>query len=301
MLPGKVISIARLRGGKCCGYQGGMSTEPRRVALNTSTIWEEAVSSIKGNRDLLAALSGALITLPVLAILLLTPIPIHESSELPEAYVQRLGSYTGLYWPAWLGIVLVELFGSLAILSLLADPQRPTVGTALKRALKSLPTMFVGTLLAIIAAMMFVVLVGVIAGITGSALLVQIAIVPALVGMLFIFARLSLLGPVVQLEGLLNPVAALKRSALLTKGAGWQILIFLTLLILAVRLVCWLVSAAFVIVASLLAGPSASQFTAGLLDAIAQAILATVFVAAVAGLWRQLAGPSVQSTVDKFE
>ena len=125
----------------------------------------------------------------------------------------------------------------------------------------------------------------------------------AVVAVVVVYAgiKTSLVAPVVAVEGERNPVAALKRSWLLTKGNSLRIAIFDLLVFVAFMVVISVVVAVIGIVASLIGGPHAGEVTGAVVSSALNAVMALYFVAIIAATHRQLAGPGMDAISTTFD
>lgn len=121
-----------------------------------------ALSAWRGARDLLVPVAGVFFFLPALALALFLP-------QLDSAGLE--GEALGDALLAWYGSVihwfalqlLVQLFGSAVVLVLMLDPDRPTLGEAMARALRLLLRLVLGSLAAtllIVAGLLLFILPG---------------------------------------------------------------------------------------------------------------------------------------------
>lgn len=269
-----------------------MNAKPPRIAIDTNQIWEQARHAIRTNREVLLAPIGVLVTLPTLAVLLLRPFPTPKDGEAFQAFLQRIMQYSDANWWAWGLIIAFQTLAFQVVITLLADPERPTVAGALAKAVRH----FV-TLLAAIVAITFIasfalstmIGVGTAIGNFAAALLTTVL---GTVAALFILARFSLIAPVVQLRGILNPARAMMEAFQLTRRCGWQLLGFLVLLYFATYVVTWLISAVLVLFAAMLGDAETLRFAQAVTQALSQSVVVLIMASAVAGLYEQVVSQS---------
>ena len=139
------------------------------------------------------------------------------------------------------------------------------------------------------------------AGATGIAAAVALVIVLAGAVMLWAYIRSSLVSPAVMVDGIRNPVAALRRSFELTRGNAGRIAVFFLLLVIAFIIVVGVVSALFGLVVEMIIGGETATTLTALVSSAGEAVMAVYFVAVVAAVHRQLAGPSADVTAARFE
>ena len=261
-----------------------------RPRFDTMKIWDEATGALLANRDVLLAVLGVFVILPNFALQMLAPVPEPISGQLPAQWFARVGQYTDTYLIPMLAGMVLELFGMLIALALLGDPARPTVLQAMRQAVRVVPSFVAAVIISFFVAILtlavpvtFAVLAGQQQLSTGIAF---IAIVPTL----YVLGRFSLIGPVVMLGGKRNPIVALRSSTNLTKGIGWQLLLFLLLVYFAFQIVGWLITAAVVLLTTLIAGAAGAALIGALIACFVQAALAATFVAVIVASYRQVGG-----------
>lgn len=163
----------------------------------------------------LTAIAGPFLFLPPLAIhLLLSPALQTALAPLgPDDTAARVAAFTAWFQASlpWLALAqAVTQFGALAILLFYLDRDRLTVGAALRTALRAFPVYLLAMILVSIISF------------AGLFLLI--------VGYAYVLARMAMVGPVIAAEGERNPLAAIGRSLLLTRGSGLVLMGILILL-----------------------------------------------------------------------
>src|SRR5690606_1038998 len=143
-----------------------------------------------------------------------------------------LSVYSSWSWLIALA-ALVTAVGYLALLALLRDHRRPTVGEAIKTGLIGLlPAIGTYILLAFGVGLVFAVLVAVAAAVGSpgvSFVLGTIAVILAA----YVMVKVSLSGPVIAIDKVYNPLKVLARSWRLTKGNSVRLFLFYLLLFIA--------------------------------------------------------------------
>jgi len=260
--------------------------------LDMSQAWNEAVAMIKANRDMVLIVAGVFFLLPNLAMSLLMPLP-PESPAMAgggqanfEPVAAAMVAWFSEVWWVFLLVGLAQALGTFALLTLLTDRSRPTVGEALGFGAKALPTylgaqILTGLGFAVVFALVIVLaqavpVIGVLAGLL------------AVVGALYAMIKLSLISPVIGIEKEMNPLAAMKQSWRLTKGNSLRILAFFVLLGVAVIVISAV--AGLVLSAFTLLGDEVGLIVGALGNGVVTMAVVVVMVAALAGVYRQLAG-----------
>ncbi len=266
--------------------------------------WSEGVRLLTANRDVVAIVAGVFFFLPYLALTLSMAGPASEleaaEQMAPEAALeQMMAAYSDVWWLVAI-FMLMQGIGMLGLLALLTDHRRPTVGEALKFGATALLP-YVGA--QILQSLFIAVVLGVPVGLaimTGSNALIAVVAFAALVGFFYLFIKFSLLPPVIAIEGMLNPLAALKRSWQLTKGNSLRLFLFYALLVVAMMVVFIVLS---MIVGLILAvvGGQVLTLGQGIMASALNAAWVTLFLAILAGVHRQLAGASTGQLSETFE
>lgn len=268
------------------------------MRFDSNLAWKEASAAISANREVVFALAGVFFLLPGLAMALLFPAPQPTTGMEGKAAAAMIADYYTSILPYLLPLVLFQALGTLALLTLLTDRGRPTVGEAIGSGAR-------GIIPYVLAQILLGVALGLVGGIvlafgtaTGIGALTVVGL--AVVGLLAIYAAIktSLVAPVVAVEGERNPVAALKRSWLLTKGNSLRIGVFYLLVGVAFLVVISVIVAVVGIIAALIGGAQAGEIAGAVVSAALNAVMALYFVAIVAATHRQLAGTSTSGVFE---
>lgn len=277
------------------------------MTFNMSEAWRDATAMMARNREVLLVVAGLFFFLPSLVLSFAMGDAQTATMRDPEAAESAMvAAYS--QW-AWLMVLLgvVSMVGSLALLALLRDHDRPTVGEAIKTGLVALlPAIGSYLLLAIglmLIAFLTIGILGPLLGVsTASPTLGQLTTLAAITFAIVLYpaVKFSLATPVIAVDKVHNPIKALGRSWRLTKGASLQLFLFYVLLFLVyfvLALVAAMVSAAL----GLIVGPGAGLIVSALISGALSAVSSVVFVAVVAAAHRQLAGPSAGAVSQTFE
>lgn len=269
--------------------------------FDSSLAWKQASSAIAANRDVVLALAGVFFLLPGLALSLFFPQPEPVVGATPEQMMAQMSDYYLAILPFAIPMVLFQALGTLTLLTLLTDRTRPTVGEAIRMGAAGIIPYFLaqillglggglvgGTLLAVAAA-------------TGSAALGAIGVGALVALFVYVAVRTSLSAPVIAVEGERNPVAALRRSWALTQGNAGRIALFYFLVGLAFLVVIMIASTLIGILLSLLASDHVTMVVMAVVSSAFNALLALYFVAIIAAVHGQLAGPSPEAVSETFE
>lgn len=264
--------------------------------------WRDAAAMITGNREVMLIVAGVFFFLPSFAAVLLVPDMQAQLAQnaSPEQAQQFMTDFYLNNAPIFALTGLVQIVGFIALLALLRDDSRPTLGAAIKVGLVGLLPYIGVQLLAAVALMLLIVIVmG--AGAAGGIAVGSVLGLAAAVGAAYILVKLSLVTPVVGIEKVMNPIAVLKRSWALTKGNSLRLFAYY-LLLLGVFLVLTIVlGMVFGLIFALLGTGTAYMIANGLFSGLLSAGATLVFAAVLAAVHRQLAGPSTDRLTGTFE
>lgn len=258
--------------------------------VSIGTAWSEAAAFLRRERRLLAPVVLGLILLPAVVSTMVQPqVPAGKSPE------------PGLWMLVAFAMILVMMVGQMAIV-LLSDGWRGSVGEAIGRAARRLPTLVIAGLMVMVP--MILVFSVVLAGITlaaggdslkslnlsGGATLVILLLIGVA---LFVAVRLlPLVAVVARSAG--GPVAALKRTIRMTSGQFWRLLGFFLLLAIAFIVATAAVGAVFGSMVILTLGRpepwSVSLLLIALAGGLIQTALLTLYTAMLARIAAQLEG-----------
>lgn len=269
------------------------------MKFDMSKAWNDATAMISANREVLLIVAGLFFFLPGVILSMAMPaLPPLDSME--EAAMNRFmdiiqGFYADYWWLILLSF-LAQLIGYLSLLALLRDDRNPTVGAAIATAVKGLLPAIGAYILFIIGVALAVSLLVGLAAASGVEALAGVAVIIAFVGMIYVSIKVSLAAPVIAIDRVMNPFKVLARSWRLTKGNSLRIFAFYVLIMVAY------------FVLSIVVGLLAMALTAIAGD-MAQALLSTLvstaatilFVAVLAAIHRQLAGPSAKAVSQTFD
>ncbi len=260
------------------------------MRFDSNQAWKEAAAAVSANRDLLLALAGVFLVVPSLALTVFMPPPEPPKGATFDATMALLGQYYTQAWPALLLMVVASMIGSLAMLALFTDRSRPTVSQAIRQALSSLPVLLlaqVGT--AVTAALLLAPLLG-LGKATGSPAVTLLAMLAAAGVLAVASIRLSLVSPVIMVEGVRNPLGALRRSWDITRGNGWRLAAFYVLLLIAFLIATKLIGMVIGLVVALVTSGETARTIGALVDSSLSGVVAVYFIAVTAACHRQLIG-----------
>lgn len=276
--------------------------------LDMGLAWTQATGLIGANRDTIGAIAGLFFFLPSLASALLVPelgnppqpAPNADPQAAMRAMMDQMSAIYAANWPLLLALVVAQFVGSMSLFALLTDRGNPTVGEALRTGLASTPSYLAAQVIAVLGAALAIgIPLGVVSALGGAAVAV-LAVIAALVLIVYGMVKLSLAAPVIAIEGNRNPFAALGRSWQLTKGNSLRIALFIALLLLVIGVIAALVTGVLALVLAALGG-TAATIGGGIVNALVNTLLTVVFLVVTVAIYRQLAGASSERAAELFE
>lgn len=264
------------------------------MKLDLNAAWDQAVRLVAMNREVMLVLGGVFFFLPYVIFFLLVPMPdfaaIAEAAgeNAQIAMTAAMNGFLADYWWAVLLLSLVQMIGGLAVMAVVGDPARPTVGAAMRRGAIFLPSNFAAQIITSLA-IMGVLFVAILAGaLTGSQTMAATLSVFAFPVIVWLLTRLSLSGAAIAIEGVANPLTAIARSWRMTKGSGLRLVAFFLLLFAAFFVISQVLG---LIVRLVTAFPNADVATilGALLFSLIYGVLIVIAYAVLASVHRQFA------------
>ncbi len=275
-----------------------------RAKLDMGKAWNDATALLARNKDVVWVMAGMFFFLPTAIVGMVTPqsepVPPPQNAS-PEQVIDQMGAqlsavYADVWWIMILGGI-VQAIGVLALLTLLTDRGRPTVGEALK-------TGAVGVLSYIGAEVLFyfglAAIIGIVVGggFAANAAIGGILVIPALIFLIYASIKISLLAPVIAIEKQRNPIAAISRSWKLTKGNSLRIFAFYVLLLVVIVVLSLIAGLVLGLFAAI--GKSVGTIILVLGQALISMAYTTVLVAVMASIYYQLSGET-RGAAEVFE
>ncbi len=263
------------------------------MKLDLNAAWDQAVRLIGANREVLLVLGGVFFFLPYVLFSLLVPMPDFATvagpqGENPNALMAAMNGFMADYWWALLLFSLVLAAGAIAVMAVIGDPARPTVGAAMARGGRFLPTSFASQVLTSFATSLVLFVAAFLGALTGSrgvAATLSIFVLPVII---WLMTRWSLSGAVIAIERTVNPIAALRRSWRLTDNNSLRLIAFYVLLFAAFFVVWQVLGLVISLIVALL-----SADLARVLEALLSGLLFTALIligyAVLASVHRQFA------------
>lgn len=259
------------------------------MRFSIGTAWDDTKSALSRNRRLVVPVALGLILVPAVVSAMVEPRT--APGEQPAA---------GWWMVVTLVMVLLMLIGQMAIV-LLSSGWQGSVGEAIRRSVRRLPTLLLAALIVMVPLILFLTLLLGLVGMSGgdgplsSASLSPTGWLVVLVGLIVIFAVSVRLVPLVVLVASedLGPIATLKRAVALTRGHFWKLLAFVLLAVVAFVIVAAAVGVVLGSMISLALGQpepwSVSLLLLALAAGLVQAAFVTLYTAMLARITAQLA------------
>lgn len=273
--------------------------------FDMNSCWSRAVELVQANFQLLLVISAIFLLLPSVAIYLLVPDfqtladPFADQDVIAAQMADMVGPLIG----GGLLSTVLQFAGYAAMLALMSDA-RPTVGQALTTGIKTVPSVFgvfiLFILIYFLGAVVIVLPLSLLVGLTGVAALSIIAILPVILFVAWLMGRMSMSMPVMVLEGTLNPITALTRSFALTKPKQWPIVGFWVVILVIFMVVSLIFGGVMAVVAAALGGGLVSSLITGLANGLSSMIIGMIVCAVSVAMHTQLSGPSVDAIEDTF-
>jgi hypothetical protein len=207
------------------------------------------------------------------------------------------------FFITYLLAMLATFIGYVAMMALMADRSRPTVGEAIIMGLKAVPTLFAVMLIFMVGYFILAMAAGLLIGLASvissvlAGIIGFVAIIAVLVGLLLLATRMSMTMPVIALEDTLNPITAVKRSAALTRPVQWPLLGFFVVLTIAYIVIALILFGVLGVITSMIGAP----VLLGIFNGIIGTFVAMVFTGITAGIYNQLSGGDAGNISDAFE
>lgn len=273
--------------------------------FDMNTVWSRSVELIQANFQLLLIVAAVFLLLPNVALYMLVPDmqTLVDPMADPEVVAAQMGSIAGPLIVGGIFSMICQFAGYAAMVALMGDT-RPTVGQALGKGLKTVPSLFAIAIIFLvmyfIGAVVIILPISLLAGLAGSALIGVIGFLPVVLFVAWLAARTSMSMPVMVLEGTLNPITALTRSFSLTKPKQWAILGFWVIIIVIMVIASLIFTSVFGLVAALAGTGLVSALILGLATGLSGMVYGMVLCAIAAAMHSQLSGPSAEAIEDTF-
>jgi hypothetical protein len=268
--------------------------------LDTNAAWKEASAIVSANREVLLALAGVFFMLPSLALAVIAGEPEVVPGMKGAQMVAALQEFYAKSWWIVLISAVLQIVGLLAILTLMRDRSRPTVGEAIRSALPGALS-YLAAQFAVVIGLSLVggLLIGLAAVI--SPVLAVVVVLLFMVALIFAVFRLILVGPVIAVEGVRNPLTAMIRSWRLTQGNFWRLFGFIVLIAILFVLVLGIIMAVVGLVLAITTSGEPQRIIAAVFSSALGAVGVVYFAGVLAAIHRQLAGPAAADLSATFE
>lgn len=279
------------------------------MQFDMTKTWDRAVQLLSSNFQILAIIAGVFLLLPSIILYIAVPELANMEAMMdpdgdPEKMMAQFGAMAGSFAGWGLLSTVASFVGYSAMVALMGE-NGITVGEAIMRGLKSIPTL-IGVMLLfflayILAAFVIFIPVGILTVISESlaAIMSFVAVIGILVMVVYLMARFSVTMPVIMLEQNYNPVTAMIRSWRLTAPRHWALMGFWFLLMIVYMVIAVLVGGAVAALAALASGSTAGLIT-GVLGGILGAGVAMLISAIAVAIYQQVAGSTPEAVSETF-
>ncbi len=207
----------------------------------------------------------------------------------------------------YLLIYAIQFAMVIALMRLCSDRHPPSIGDAIGTGLRGTPTMFGAVILLVIvgmvAGLVFGLVFGAISVALNSGVLTVLLAIAGLVLTLYIYARLSMLTPVIAIDEERNPIRAISRSWAMTGPAVVKIALVIGLAAVIAVIAVLVLVAATVGTAALSGQPPSARGIIGLIAGMIAfgVTVGLYFNALFAAIHRQVSGGSAAAASAAFE
>lgn len=270
------------------------------MTFDSNRAWNEASRAVSANKEVVLAIAGVFFLLPQLMFTFFFPAPEMGSGLSQQQVMDAVSAYYASILPVMIPVALCQALGTLSLLSVLDTDRRPTVGEAIGNGLRGLLPYLLAQILMGFGLMTIGLAAATVFAAAGGMAGAVIGLAVGLFLVIPVGVRLSLVGPVIAVDKLRNPIGALVRSWRLTQRNTARIFGFYALLFLAMMALMILAN-----VVTLPIGLLAPKHIAGLVGAVIESMLASImalyFVAVIGQVHRQLSGVSGETLTSPFE
>ena len=216
-----------------------------------------------------------------------------------------LAQYGGTIILLYIVIYAVSFAQQAALCRLCSDRHAASIGGAISAGIKCVPTLFGVAILLIIAlfALMLVAslgMAGVVAGTESAGLTIVLGLL-MLIGFVYVFARLSMVLPVVAIDDVRNPITAIGNAWRMTGGNVLRLVLVFVLVMVVMGVLLMVLSALTLGSFNPGAVPSIGNLIGfGTLMLVFGLTVGLYFLALVAAIHRQLADTTVSAVEDTF-
>lgn len=274
--------------------------------FDLNAVWSRGIKLVSDNFQLLVVIAGAFLLLPTIAFYLLVPDfqmladPGADPNIVAERMPELIGPLLGV-----IGTLFLFQFAGYGAMIALIGSGRPTVAQALGTGFKIVPSTLVIFILFgiayLIGAVVIIVPFAILGDVAGAPTAALVGVVPMLVFVAWLMARLSMSMPVLVLGGTLNPLTAIRTSFKLTGSKQWQIMLFWIVLLIAFTVISLLFNGAAGLFAALLGTGTAALLIVGFANGLTSMASGMIISGIAAAMFEQLSGPSLDAIKDTFE
>lgn len=265
--------------------------------LDSSAAWKSATRMVAANRDMLMAIAGVFFLLPGLLGAIILPKPNFAPDMSEQQVAEALTRFYGDAFPLLILLSLPLIVGFMTMLNVMLDRERPTVGAAIGRSIRALPSYLGAQILSGLALsalwLMALALLTIL-------LPPVLAVVISLGAMIYPVTRLLLVVPEIAVRQVRSPIAAMVRSIRLTRANFAAIALYFGPAFLLFFVIYGLVMIFVGVVLVQTTGGESQRLLGEAIIGVLFAVGYTYFAAMIASTHQQLAGSDADN-VSVFE
>lgn len=257
------------------------------MQFSLTKAWNDATAMLSANREVVLIIAGIFFFLPGFLSSFAMGGMQDLSALMDPAAQEEAAALAAKYW--WVLLISVggQMVGTFSLLALLRSADKPTVGEAIVGSLRCIGSaLLIYVMLVAAGSVVAAVVIGASAAVNSYAFASVMGII-ALIAVVYLSVRISLVAPVLAIEKKTNPITALRRSFALTKGHSGRLLAFYVLLFVAYVII----TIPIILITGgvgLVLGDNAGLLIAGLISAAVGTIATAILIAVQAAIHRQL-------------
>ncbi len=200
----------------------------------------------------------------------------------------------------------VQFAMTLALMRLCSDRHAPSIGDAIGAGVRGVPTLFGAAILigivGLVVGLILGAIVGIIVATANSSAISLIVGLGFAVGAIYLFARMSMLVPVIAIDEERNPITAISRSWRMTDGAALKIALVYGAAIVAIIVLMFLMAGLTIGVGAMGGGaPNPAGIIGFVIGMVVVGLTVGLYMQTlVAAIHRQLSDKSVETATKTF-
>jgi hypothetical protein len=238
-----------------------------KTELDFTAAWNDAMSMLSAHREIVVAIAGVFVFLPQLVFGYMFPQPEFDAQNSEKVLAQLIEWY-GVIAP-WVFLMgVISGIGLLAVNFIALNHTRPAAGDAIVFGAKHYLTLFVASILSMIA--------------------ITIGLFLLIIPGVYLYVKFSQVRTVIAAENEFNPITALSRSWQVTKGNSLRIFGFTLIIAIVAGIAMLIVNLVFGNGAKAILPGSSGLFVFAMVSAFTTAIVTILMEFVNCGIYRQL-------------